>query len=253
MFGSRRDVFGTVRKSSDFVGNSVKCAFDLGKVVRFIAKKDRMVRILVLIACFCLVLTPQVAPVVPLIALAGLRRPTAMNKTSKATPKEWKEPVAASANQNAVDHRGHHGPFLRTYTKIRTLIQVVQSVFITRMSQQRMSCHGPILKKYRHVVVVTVTRKYLSVGVLWMSVRTPQGPLSVFKEGKRKEKNNGLQTQIAQTRLSAYQCRGCLLVRFRILSPSLFPIWRTILWSSRTRSGLRTSSCDSPSLLLKKR
>lgn len=88
MFGSRRDVFGTVRKSSDFVGNSVKCAFDLGKVGRFIAKNDRMVRIFVLIACFCLVLTPQVAPVVPLIAQAGLRRLTAMNKTSKATPKE---------------------------------------------------------------------------------------------------------------------------------------------------------------------
>ena len=86
--GGRRDVFGTVRKSSDFVGNSDKCAFDLRKVGRFIAKNDRMVRILVLIACFCLVLTPQAAPVVPLIALAGLRRPTAMNKTSKATPKE---------------------------------------------------------------------------------------------------------------------------------------------------------------------
>ena len=212
-----------------------------------------MLCILVLIACFCLVLTPQVAPVVPLIALAGLGRPTAMNKTSKATPKEWKEPVASSANQNAVDHRGHQGQFLRTYSNIRTFIQVVQSVFITRMSQLRMACHGPILKKHRHVVVVTVTRMYLSVGVLWMRVRTPQGPRSVFTEGKRKEKNNGLQTQIAQTRLRACQCRRCLLVRFRILSPSLFRIWRTILWSSRTRSGLRTSSCDSPSLLLKKR
>lgn len=98
IFGNLRRIYGYVRESSgrlrhrsemsDFVGNSVKCAFDLGKVGRFIAKNDRMVRILVLIACFCLVLTPQVAPVVPLIAQAGLRRLTAMNKTSKATPKE---------------------------------------------------------------------------------------------------------------------------------------------------------------------